>query len=409
MRNRKLTLRLLVFFVAVSCAPWASAQNTQDQNDKDDQRIPEGVEPAADAEKIEVDGRIFREDWNEVPFETGYFDYTPEQIRAKWDHLMRGIQAPYPSVELIRYTINNYPGAVSDVDSALLNDPQRYHDELIDTWRLFFAGRYQKARNKGAELGYLGLLPGRFSQVLYGIYLADRKSVKEMLLQEVVDKTREYSDLTKEMAEDERAAVRQMAVFNIMGRLYALGRIAEEAPIPVAVARGYLRKVKELANRTLAVTPDHPLALALLAGVDAGIMRRVGKFSGRLTYGARTTNVQDAFAKALDKVPDMAVLHYEYANSMIYMNRKRELNTAMRHLEKAVNMSPSFAMEALDSMYAYKRLKEVRLYALNYRSFRDFEEDRFKFTRVSDRNLMSVLHQPLTMEKLKNPEQYKLQ
>lgn len=393
-------LRRMAFLLLTFCAPWALAQS--DDGASPD---PETVK----VEKIDVDERIFREKWNEVPFDSQYFTYTPAQIREKWDHLMRGIRAPYPSPALIAYTAENFPGAVEGVAPALLADPQRFHDEVIDTWRLFFAGRYQQAREQGRDLGFFGLLPGAFSQVLYGIYLADRKSTKDMLLQDVLNTVEGYDDVTDRMKDDDRPGVREMAVFNIMGRVYAMGRIAEEAPIPVAVARGYLRKVKESADQTLEITPDHPLALALVAGIDSGIMRRVGKFTGRLTYGARATNVEDAFAQALELVPDMAILQYEYANSLIYMNRKRELNTAMRHLEKATQMRPSFAMEALDAMYAYKRLQEVRLYALNYRSFRDFEKDRFAFTRISDRNLMSVLTPTLNMAMLKNPEQYKVQ
>jgi hypothetical protein len=80
----------------------------------------------------------------------------------------------------------------------------------------------------------------------------------------------------------------------------------------------------------------------------------------------------------------------------------------MRHLEKATKLQPAMAMEALDSMYAYKRLQEIRLYALNYRSWRDFEEDRFGYMRATDRNLTSVLHKPLSMDKLKNPKKYDL-
>lgn len=400
MTTIKTPLRLIACLLLALSTSWALGQSADVET-----RNPEELQ----SEKIDVDERIFREEWNEVPFDSRYFTYTPEQIRERWDHLMRGIRAPYPSLDLIAYTVNNYPTAVEDVDPALRDDPQRYHDEVIDTWRLFFAGRYQRAREQGKQLGFFGLLPGAFSQVLYGIYLADRKSTKDMLLQDVLNTVERYDNVTDRMRDDDRPGVREMAVFNIMGRVYAMGRIAEEAPVPVAVARGYLRKVKESADQALAITPDHPLALALVAGIDSGIMRRVGKFTGRLTYGARATNVEEAFAQALELVPDMAILQYEYANSLIYMNRKRELNSAMRHLEKATQTPPNFAMEALDAMYAYKRLQEIRLYALNYRSFRDFEKDRFAFTRVSDRNLMSVLTPTLNMDMLKNPDQYRVQ
>ena len=65
-------------------------------------------------------------------------------------------------------------------------------------------------------------------------------------------------------------------------------------------------------------------------------------------------------------------------------------------------------MDALDTMYAYKRLQEIKLYALNYHSFRKFEKDRRKFIRATDRNLTNVRAPVLTMEMLDNPDKYKL-
>jgi len=127
-----------------------------------------------------------------------------------------------------------------------------------------------------------------------------------------------------------------------------------------------------------------------------------------MTYGARTTTVEDSFDKALELAPDIPIVSYEYANALIYMNRKRDLNKAMKHLEQATQMRPQFSMDALDTMYAYKRLQEVKLYALNYRSFRKFEKARRKFSKATDRNLTSVLTPPLTMEMLNNPDKYKL-
>jgi len=359
-------------------------------------------------DKISVDERIFRENWNEVPFDTSFFRYSDEQIRAKWDELMNGLQAPFPDEELIRYAINNYPGLTEGIDQELLDNPAELQQKAMDVWRLFFAGEFQRSREKGLELGPLGLMPGAFSQTMYAIYLADRKSTKDMLLQDIINTVNGFQDSIDKMKNDEREEIRKLAAFSILGKAYAMARIAEESPVPVAVARGYIRKVKELANEVLELVPDHPLGHAFLAGVDSGIMRRVGKFSGRMTYGARTTVVKDAFETALEKAPGYAIVQYEYANSLIYMNRKRELNTAMRHLEKATKLRPAFAMEALDSMYAWKRLQEIRLYALNYRSWRDFEEDRFGYMRATDRNLTSVLHKPLSMDKLKNPKKYDL-
>jgi len=106
--------------------------------------------------------------------------------------------------------------------------------------------------------------------------------------------------------------------------------------------------------------------------------------------------------------PDIPIVAYEHGNALIYMNKNRNLNEAMALFEEASMMQPQFSMDALDTMYAYKRLQEIKLYALNYRSFRSFEKDRRKFIRTTDRNLTNVRAPMLTMDMLDNPDKYKL-
>jgi hypothetical protein len=193
-----------------------------------------------------------------------------------------------------------------------------------------------------------------------------------------------------------------------LGYAYAIARIAEESPIPIVVARGYIGKIKNNSDHITDLVPDHPLGHAFRAGVDAGIMRRVGKFTGRMTYNARSTVVGSSFGKARKLTPDIPIVAYEHGNALIYMNRNRNINEALALFEEASKMQPQFAMDALDTMYAHKRLQEVRLYTQNYRSFRKFEKDRRRFSRVTDRNLTNILSPVLTMDMLENPEKYKL-
>lgn len=59
------------------------------------------------------------------------------------------------------------------------------------------------------------------------------------------------------------------AILVRLGYTYALARIAEEVPIPVAVARNYIPRIKHNADEILVLMPEHALAHALRAGVDA--------------------------------------------------------------------------------------------------------------------------------------------
>jgi hypothetical protein len=278
----------------------------------------------------------------------------------------------------------------------------------MDTMRDFLAGNFQEAYRGGIKLGAIGWEVAGLSEFIYAYYLADRQSVKYMMLQDVIHQFDKYRKDIKRMLTDKNLAVRANAKLLELGYAYAMGRLAEEQPVAAILARGYLPKIREAVDSVLAVDPNNPLAMALDAGISSDIIRRVGKFTGRITYSARTDNIVENFERANKEAPGQALVLYEFANSLIYTDYKRYINRAMILFAEAVRTRPRFAMQALDSMYAYKRLQEVRIYALDYRSFRRFDSDRRHFTDVTDRNLTNVLAPTLTLDMLKHPEKYKL-
>lgn len=365
-------------------------------------------------EKIEVDERIFQQEWNAVPYDTKYFTYSDAELRERWHYLARGLESsrapvPFPSADFLREQLGKYPNLKETVQ-GFDGDYEKLEARYLDSWRDFFAGNFKQGWQKGKRLGGIGELPALLSQLMYAIYLAERQSVKNMLLQDIIDQTDEYFDRYPEyvnQAQNDSEVAALIAAMYLV-KNYAMARIAEEAPIPVIAARGYIRKIQGGSDKLLEIAPGQPLGMAFDAGVGAGIMRRMGKFTGRMTYGARITNVEERFARALEKGGDIPIVNYEYANALIYMSRKREINSAIRYMEKAMRIHPTFSMDALDVMYSYKRLQEIRLYALNYRSFRDFDKARRDFARITDRNLTSVLTPPLNMDMLNHPEKYKL-
>ena len=393
--------RSLCLIVLCAISLQAHAARDDDSDDEMDEVTPEELQ----MQEIPVDERIFLEKWNEVPYKKSFFTYTDEQIREKWTHLMRGLKVPYPSAAYMKKNFEKYP-FMKDGIVDWNGDYQVLETRSLQVWRLFFAGDFQKAREEGLKLGPMGEIPALFSQLMYAIYLTDRQSIKYMMLQDVANRAEIYFDVMAEAENDPEVAPIVASVK--LGYAYAIARIAEESPVPIVVARPYIGKIKNSAEEIVEIMPEQPLAHAFRAGVDAGIMRRVGKFTGRMTYGARTTTVEESFSDALRLAPDIPIVNYEYANALIYMNRKRDLNEAISYLEKAMKIRPEFSMDALDVMYSYKRLQEVRLYALNFRSFRKFEKLRRKFSKKTDRNLTSVLSEPLTMDMLNNPENYVL-
>ena len=398
-----------LFSIVLLCCFTLVGQAARDDDEPDDE-MDEVTPEELQMEDIPVDERIFLTRWNQVPFDKRYFTYTDDQLREKWDYLMRGVLFPYPSAEFMEKQFKKYPFLAADIKGWDGKDFKALEKRYLDLWRKFFAGDFQACRNESLDAGALGSAPGLFCQLMYAIYLSDRQSEKYMMLQDIANRASQYFDDIEEfeIEQDPDEKVRAVAATVRLGYAYAIARIAEESPVPVVVARRYIGKIKDNAEAIIEFMPEHPLGHAFRAGVDAGIMRRVGKFTGRMTYGARTTTVEDSFDRAMEMAPDIPIVAYEYANALIYMNRKRDLNEAMSYLEKATRMQPQFSMDALDTMYAFKRLQEVKLYALNYRSFRKFEKARRKFSKATDRNLTSVLTPPLSIDMLENPDKYKL-
>ena len=408
MRNNPFALWRLLTLVLLCCL--ALTGHAARDDDEDDDEMDEVTPEELAMEDIPVDERIFLAKWNEVPFDKRFFTYTDEQLEEKWDYLMRGLLFPFPSAEFMEDEFKKYPFLAEGIKDWDGKDFQALEKIYLNLWRQFFAGEFQSCRNESLNYGPLGEVTGLFCQLMYAIYLADRQSEKYMMLQDIANRAKRYFQEMEEygIEQDDNPDVQAVAATVRLGYAYAIARIAEESPVPIVVARRYIGKIKGNAELITEMMPQHPLGHAFRAGVDAGIMRRVGKFTGRMTYGARTTTVEDSFALALEMAPDIPIVSYEYGNALIYMNRKRNLNEAMRYLEQATRMQPQFSMDALDTMYAFKRLQEVKLFALNYRSFRKFEKDRRKFIRATDRNLTNVRAPALTMDMLDNPDKYKL-
>lgn len=344
-------------------------------------------ELSKDAE-LKVDQSVLNKPWNKPPFGTKSFDMTPEQIKANWPVMMRALRVPYPSPEYIKLRMETFPAfrdSIPDFDG----DYEKLSRETVDVWRLFLRGDYQDAMKQGEKAGIAGRIPGKLGQIMYAIYLEPNLEHKHMLLQDSANVVREYGASLDAMKKDKRFTDDYVMIR--IGYAYAIGRIAEDVPIPVAIGRNYVFKVLGAANDILELQPDSPLGLAFRAGIDANVMRKVGKATGRVTFGAKTTDVKNYFDRALKAVPDVSVIRYEHANALLYMDKKRQVDEALKQLEMAANHKPHFAMEALDAMYAAKRRKEVEAMAAWRGSFRSFERKRLAHQKKQNQNLYCVL------------------
>lgn len=349
----------------------------------------EGAWEQGKGEQISVDEQILRRPWNKVPFDQRPFDYTREQIRANWDRMMGDMQVPYPSAQLLRDGYTQFP-EFREGHPDFDGDFDKLERDLGDVWHLFLRGDYQEAMLRGQELGPMGTLAGKVAQVFYAVYLEEDLTRKHMLLQDSANVIRAFGNAFEKMKKSKDPVMRNNYVIGRLAYTYAIGRIAEDVPIPVAISRNYVFKVLGAINDVRTLAPQNPLGIAASAGADANVIRKVGKAAGRITFNARQANIRADFEAAL-KTSDLAVVRMEYANAILYINKRRDIQEAIEQLKKASTTRPRFAMEALDAMYAAKRRREVEALAKSTVSFRSFERKRMRHMKDRNENLYCVL------------------
>lgn len=348
----------------------------------------EGDWKMSDEADIPVKELVFRKKWHRVPFGTTAFDMTPQEIHDNWDTLMRVMRVPYPSAEYLRVRHKQFPTIVN-VGKDFDGDYEKLSVKVVDVWRLFFRGDYQAAMVAGDELGAVGQMAGKLAQMMYAIYLEPDLEHKHMLLQDTINVIRKHGQTLDAMRKDPRFYNDFISIR--CAYALAIGRMAEDVPIPVAIGRNYVFKLLSVTDDARQFAPMHPLGLTFRAGIDANVVRKLGKATGRVTFGAKPVNVEGLYRRALEIVPDSAVIRYEYANSYLYLNKKKDIDRALEELAVAARQKPRFSMEALDAMYAAKRRREVEALAQWKGTFRSFERKRLAHQKKANNNLYCVL------------------
>ena len=344
-----------------------------------------------DGAKIVIDPLVVEGEWEKVPFDPLPYTYSFDEIRDKWSHLMRSLKIAYPSPEYLRERYTRFPDVMRQLGYQDA-DWEMHSLNVLEVWQAFFRGDFRKARDLGIRYGGYAQVPGVFAQLMQALYITREEQAKQMLLQDAIDRIQVYAQAAPFLPGEEQ--FHQDYVIFRLGFAYAVGRLAEDVPVPVMLANGYAPMVINAAAEAVAVDPDHALSLALSAAFDANVIRRVGKTAGRVTFNAKPINAGEIFAKAIELSGDMAIVRYEYANSLLYMEQTKETDEAIRQLQMAVAATPSYSMEVLDGLYAKKRLQEVLALKASGVSFRSFDKARRKHMERSGDNLYCVLLPP---------------
>jgi len=294
------------------------------------------------------------EQWKPFPYDQSSFDYSGDKLRQAWPQLTRGFgdNYPFPDAQWVMKMATTYPKALEMTVAGNTGftgkpeDAEAYAQKLQNVWRLVFKGDFAQAKKEGLALGVGGQVPAMFAQVVYAMFLVPNQEEKHRLLEEVID----YTDKAGELVQADLVAQ--------FGRVYAKARLGEELSVPVVLKRGYTSQIPKELDALLAKQPDQPFALALYGGYEAGVIRKVGKMVGKMTYGVSADKMETYFAQSFKQADNLPIGHYEYANALSYVYGDDEEAKAVQHLKQAVALKPINAMEALEVAHAKELLKE---------------------------------------------------
>lgn len=298
-------------------------------------------------------------EWQSFPYEQQGFDYSGDKLQEYWFLLNRSTDYPFPD--------SSYLTSVLDANPELkLATPEfesidQLAENLQNAWREFFRGNFQQAAKQGYALGPLGHGVAFYSQATYGLRLEDDKDKRHALWENIIDRHEQTKHLTGH---------------DIMARyfaFYSMARLSEEISAPVVLTRGYMDTLSEELNAMIKAEPFNVFVLAAKGSMDAGIVRKMGHFMGRMAYGADDEVVESYYKAALGQNRRITNVHLEAAQSLLYIHKRKGLDRALEQMRIAAEIEPISAMEKLDSFHAKKLLKELEeIKAKNGVGLRDY-------------------------------------
>lgn len=283
--------------------------------------------------------------WQVFPYEQSTYDYSGSKLEEYWFLLNRATDYPYPDATYLSSVLDNNPElklATPEFESI-----EQLAEDLQQAWRNLFEGNFQAAAQQGYALGPLGHGVAFYSQATYGLRLEADRTRRHALWEDIIERHEQSSKLTQH---------------DIMARyfaFYAMARLSEEISAPVVLTRGYMDTMSSELNEMIIAEPFNVFVLAAKGSMDAGIVRKMGRFMGRMAYGASDEVVENYYTSALAQNRRIANVHLEAAQSLLYIHKRKALKRALEQMRIAAEIEPMSAMEKLDSFHAQQLLREL--------------------------------------------------
>ena len=297
--------------------------------------------------------------WRPYPESLPQFDYSGDLLAENWPILSTGTQVEWPDSAQVQSFFNKYPPlsqALNELarkadshpalQSTLKHDYLPLAKSVQQVWRLHYQGQYEQAYALGMELGPAGLLPALYSKLIHTTFLTPKKHKQTKLLE--VDAL--MQPWIAEFKDYE---------FLAFGDLYQKVRRLELLSTTAASSSGLIDPTQNRLEKLHKNAPNHPIYGAMLAGIKAGIIERVGGFLGSMTFGADEDTVIELFEDALSKEQRLAVLYNEYSLALIRIDDS-DYDTRLKELlNTCINLTVYSAEEALNQQVCRMTLDKL--------------------------------------------------
>lgn len=254
--------------------------------------------------------------WTAFPHDPAAYTYDSAALTRLWARLHAGDAEPLPP------------------------DPA-----VLDAWRLFHAGEFQRANEAGLAAGGAGVTAANKAQAIYANYLEKSEKVRLALFMDVAERAE------AQLATDPGNA----NAYYFMA--YALGRYSQGISIAKALAQGLGSKVKSALEAAVKLSPRHADAHIALGGFNAEVIDKVGALLGR-TQGASKDAGLAMYRTALKLNPSSVIARVEYANGLVMLEGDQRMKDATKLYEEAAACEPMDAMERLDVEMAKAELAD---------------------------------------------------
>lgn len=265
------------------------------------------------------------------------FDYSQEQLAAKWHDLHQWDGEPFPSAERVASEIQTFGRAIAN--PSLKDDPDLISERLISGWIDFHAGRFARAVSTGIDLGPIGHYLVSAAASIYGFYFAESKERLDIfkfayaLAQETANK--DYNHINTHY-------------------MYAcnLGRWGESVSKFKAMQTGVPLKFRAAIIKTLEQNPNHIYARTGLAAFQGMIIGESLESVARFTFGATKEKCYGIFERVIEDAPSLPLPMMQYGRSIMMIEGAKKGARGLEYIRQASEATARDVMEKLDIRYA---------------------------------------------------------